>query len=273
MSNKLTKKGNLSKIVILYEDSDVVAIDKPAGIMVHPDGRAVGPFITDWVIKKYPRSVKVGESTRTPDGKEILRPGIVHRLDRETSGVLLIAKTAKGHAHLKKQFQDRTMKKKYVAFVWGDLKEEFGTITRPIGRNGSDFRKWSASRGSRGVERDAETYWTRLDSFIIPMKLEASSGRHLDSTESKQRFTLIEAEPKTGRTHQIRVHFSAIQHPVVGDTLYAPNRPMVLGFERTALHARSIELNTLRGDRIKIESPLPKDFKNACDEAGIKADF
>jgi 23S rRNA pseudouridine1911/1915/1917 synthase len=260
----------LPKIDILYEDSDIVAINKPAGIMVHPDGRAEGPFITDWVIKEFPRAKNVGEPSRTPDGKKIIRPGIVHRLDRETSGVLLIAKTAKGHAHLKKQFQDRTMKKKYIAFIWGDLKDEFGTITRPIGRNGSDFRKWSASRGSRGEQREAETYWTRLATVVVPMKLDVSSGRDTDSTESKQRFTLVEVEPRTGRTHQIRVHFSAIQHPVVGDTLYAPNRPMILGFERTALHARSIEFTTVKGEKTKVEAPLPKDFKNAYKELGIE---
>jgi 23S rRNA pseudouridine1911/1915/1917 synthase len=259
----------IPKIAILYEDADIVAIDKPAGLMVHPDGRAPGPFITDWVLKTYPRTKNVGEPSRTPDGTEIIRPGIVHRLDRETSGVLLIAKTAKGHAHLKQQFQDRTMKKKYVAFVWGDLKEEFGTITRPIGRSGSDFRRYSASRGSRGIEREAETYWTKLATVVVPMKLTASSGRNMDATESKQRFTLMEAEPRTGRTHQIRVHFSAIQHPVVGDTLYAPNRPMMLGFERTALHARSIEFTTVKGEKVKVEAPLPKDFKNACKELGI----
>ncbi len=282
MSNKSSKKTQQSaprkamkipKIAILYEDADIVAIDKPAGLMVHPDGRAPGPFITDWVVKEFPRTKNVGEPSRTPDGTEIIRPGIVHRLDRETSGVLLIAKTAKGHAHLKQQFQDRTMKKKYVAFVWGDLKEEFGTITRPIGRSGSDFRRYSASRGSRGVEREAETYWTKLASVTVPLKLVASSGRHMDATESKQRFTLMEAEPRTGRTHQIRVHFSAIQHPVVGDTLYAPNRPMMLGFERTALHARSIEFTTVKGEKMKIEAPLPKDFKNACKELGISDQF
>jgi 23S rRNA pseudouridine1911/1915/1917 synthase len=267
MSNKSSKKTiqspvrkaiKIPKIDVLFEDVDIVAINKPAGIMVHPDGRSVGPFITDWILENYPRAAKVGEPTRALDGTEILRPGIVHRLDRETSGVLLVAKTAKGHAHLKKQFQDRTIKKKYVAFVWGDLKEEFGTITRPIGRNGSDFRRYSASRGARGVERDAETYWTRLATIVVP------------NAEGKQRFTLMEAEPRTGRTHQIRVHFSAIQHPVVGDTLYAPNRPMMLGFERTALHARSIEFDTAKGEHVKIVAPLPKDFKTACKEVGIE---
>jgi 23S rRNA pseudouridine1911/1915/1917 synthase len=262
----------LPKIDVLYEDSDIVAINKPAGLMVHPDGRAKGPFITDWVLKEFPRAAKVGEPTRALDGTEILRPGIVHRLDRETSGVLLIAKTAKGHAALKQQFQDRSIKKKYVAFVWGDLKEEFGTITRPIGRSGSDFRKYSATRGSRGVEREAETYWTKLATITVPMKLTASSGRNMDATESKQRFTLMEAEPRTGRTHQIRVHFSAIQHPVVGDTLYAPNRPMMLGFDRTALHARSIEFTNTKGEKTKIIAPLPKDFKKACTELGIEVE-
>jgi 23S rRNA pseudouridine1911/1915/1917 synthase len=280
MSNKSSKKTikslprkmmKLPKITILYEDTHIAAINKPAGIMVHPDGRATGPFITDWVVKQFPRAKNVGEPSRAPDGTPIIRPGIVHRLDRETSGVLLIAKTAKGHEWLKKQFQDRTIKKKYVAFVWGDLKEEFGTITRPIGRSGSDFRRYSASRGSRGVEREAETYWTKLATIVVPVKLNnVSSGRDKDSTESKQRFTLMEAEPRTGRTHQIRVHFSAIQHPVVGDTLYAPNRPMMLGFERTALHARSIDFENLDGQRIKVEAPLPKDFKDACEETGIE---
>jgi len=283
MSNKSSKKTQkspirktvkLPKITVLYEDSDIVAINKPAGIMVHPDGRSEGPFITDWVIKEYPRTKNVGEPSRSPDGTEIIRPGIVHRLDRETSGVLLIAKTAAGHAFLKKQFQDRTIKKKYVAFVWGDLKEEFGTITRPIGRSGSDFRRYSASRGSRGIEREAETYWTRLATAIVPVKLNGvSSGRDKDATESKQRFTLMEAEPKTGRTHQIRVHFSAIQHPVVGDILYAPNRPMMLGFERTALHARSVEFDTPKGEHVRVEAPLPKDFKDACKETGITTEI
>jgi 23S rRNA pseudouridine1911/1915/1917 synthase len=254
MSNK-----SLQGIDILYEDADIVAVNKPSGLMVHPDGRSEGPFLTDWVLKKFPKAAEVGEPSRAPDGKEIARPGIVHRLDRETSGVLLIAKTAAGHACLKQQFKDRTIKKKYMAFVWGDLEEEFGTIDRPIGRSSGDFRKWSAQRGARGEVRDAETYWTKLGY--------ASLGEAKD----QQSFTLMEAEPKTGRTHQIRVHFAAIQHPVVGDTLYAPKKPMALGFKRTALHARSIEFDNCEGKRIRVEAPLPEDFVEACKVAGMKA--
>jgi 23S rRNA pseudouridine1911/1915/1917 synthase len=187
-----------------------------------------------------------------------MRPGIVHRLDRETSGALLVAKTAAGHAHLKQQFQERTMVKKYLAFVWGEIPEEFGTITRPIGRSTSDFRKWSAQRGARGELREAETYWTRLATKTI-----IEGGK-------KEKFSLVEVEPKTGRTHQIRVHMVAVHQPVVGDILYAAKRPMALGFERTALHARSIEFTNVAGKRIKVAAPLPEDFERACKLLEIK---
>jgi len=222
--------------------------------MVHPDGRSGGPYLTDWVRTHYPDAENVGETITALDGTTITRPGIVHRLDRETSGALIIAKTAEAHAHLKKQFQDRTVIKKYLAFVWGEMEEEFGTINRPIGRSSGDFRKWSAQRGARGEVREAETYWTRV--FTKKM-------------ESGQKFTLLQAEPKTGRTHQIRVHFMAIQHPIVGDRLYAPKRPMALGFDRAALHSRSVEFETMEGKRVTILAPFPQDFVIAAKELGV----
>ncbi len=247
--------SNAGDIVILYEDDDIIAVNKPAGLMVHGDGRTKGPFLTDWILAKYPEAMKVGEPARNEKGEEIPRPGIVHRLDRETSGVLLIAKTAKGFDSLKKQFHDRTIKKKYLAFVWGEMEEEFGTINRPIGRNVSDFRRWSAQRGARGELREAETYWTKIDSFVIPAKARIQ--------DRGDKFTLVEVEPKTGRTHQIRVHFAAIQHPVVGDRLYAPKKEMALGFERTALHAKSVEFENCQSIKVKVEAPLPEDFERA----------
>jgi 23S rRNA pseudouridine1911/1915/1917 synthase len=248
----------IPEIDILYEDADCAIIDKPSGLMVHPDGRAKGPFLTDWVIQHFPEAMNVGEPSRALDGTPIDRPGIVHRLDRETSGALIIAKTAAGHASLKQQFKDRTIKKRYLAFVWGQFDEEFGTIDRPIGRSGSDFRKWSAQRGARGDMRDAETYWSRIGQGIAAVPEGGS-----------EKFTLVEAEPKTGRTHQIRVHFTAVQHPVVGDSLYAPKRGFALGFTRTALHAYSVEFDTLEGKRVKVTAPLPADFIQACKELDI----
>lgn len=258
MSNEL-----FEKIVILYEDSDCVVIDKPAGLMVHPDSRSKGPFLTDWVLQKYPETKDIGETMTSPEGEIIHRPGIVHRLDKETSGALVIAKTADSYRNLKQQFHDRQTSKKYLAFVWGDMREEFGSIKRPIGRSGKDFRKWSAGRGKRGEERDAETYWTKIGTG----QAEVSSSRQPAKLE---KFSLIEAQPKTGRTHQIRVHFLVIQHPVVSDHLYASSKPRALGFERTALHANVLEFTSLEGKKIKTEAPLPQDFLDAAKILGIK---
>ncbi|MFA6315340.1 MAG: RluA family pseudouridine synthase [Candidatus Paceibacterota bacterium] len=250
MSNKQT--SNLPDITILYEDADCVVVNKPAGLLVHSDGKAVGPFLTDWIAKHYPQTKDVGEKMNGRDGKPVDRGGIVHRLDRETSGALLIAKTAVGYEDLKKQFQDRTITKKYLAFVWGSMEEEFGTIDRPIGRSSGDFRKWSAERGTRGETREAETYWTLIANSKAP-----------NPEGILEKVALLEVEPKTGRTHQIRVHLKAVNHPIIGDMLYAPNRPMVLGFHRTALHSASIEFETIEKKRLKIEAPLPADFSEA----------
>lgn len=246
------------KIDILYEDSDCVVIDKSAGLMVHPDARNEGPFVTDWIVQRYPEAMNVGELQRSPDGEILQRPGIVHRLDKDTSGVLLIAKTPEAHAFFKEQFQGRTVAKKYLAFVWGQMTEQFGTITRPIGRSANNFPQWSAQRGMRGEVREAETYWTML----------WTGKAAVDSKEEK--FSLIQAEPKTGRTHQIRVHFLAVHHPIVCDTTYAPKKPEALGFNRLALHSWSLEFKTLGGKKIKVEAPLPDDFQSAISALGIK---
>ena len=246
-------------IAILYEDGDCAVINKPAGLMVHPDGRDKGPFLTDWILKTFPKTKNVGEPGRTPEGDELNRSGIVHRLDRETSGAIIVAKTQKGYEGLKTQFQDKVVIKKYLAFVWGEERENFGTIDRPIGRSANDFRKWSAQRGARGEMRPAETYWVRVWTGILP--------------ESNEKISLIMCEPKTGRTHQIRVHMNAVHHPVIGDSLYAPKRPNVLGFLRTALHSRYIEFDNLKGERVKVEAPLPKDFTKALKTLGVDSKY
>ncbi len=245
----------IEKLDILYEDKDIVAVNKPTGIVVHPDGKSKGPFLTDWIIKNYPKTKNVGEKIETKEYGIIERPGIVHRLDRDTSGVILIAKTKKGHACLKEQFQDRTLIKKYLAFVYGEIKDQYGIINRPIGRSPKDFRRWSATRGARGEMRDAET-WYNVFSY--------RSG-----------FSFVEVEPKTGRTHQIRVHFKAINHPIVSDGLYASERFVDsqpednLGFKRNALHAYSIDFTNTLGKRVLVKAPIPKDFIKALKELGI----
>lgn len=239
----------IPQIDILYEDKDILALNKPVGFIVHPDGRSKGPFLTDWIIENYPKTKKVGEPIETKEYGIIERPGIVHRLDRDTSGVILIAKTKKGYESLKKQFQDRTITKKYLTFVYGEIKDQYGIINRPIGRSPKDFRRWSATRGARGEMRPAETWYTLLAYRVG--------------------YSFLEVEPRTGRTHQIRVHFKAINHPIVSDTLYASEKPSALGFKRNALHAYSIEFEDTKGKRILVKAPIPKDFKNAFKELGI----
>lgn len=235
--------------IILYEDKDIVAVNKPSGMIVHDDGKplqdgkAKGPILTDWVLKKYPNSSDVGEPSRTSDGLEIPRPGIVHRLDRETSGVMLIAKTKKGFECLKKQFQAHEVKKEYHAFVYGEMKNDKGIIDRPIGRSKRDFRMWSAQRGARGEMREAITEY--------------------EVKEKTKDYTFVSVFPKTGRTHQIRVHFKAINYPLVCDSLYAPNRKNTLEFTRLALHSYRITFTTTKGDVQTVTSPHPDDFVRA----------
>jgi 23S rRNA pseudouridine1911/1915/1917 synthase len=226
-----------------------VAINKPAGLVVHPDGKTKEATLTEWILKKYPKTKTVGEPIKTTSG-DIERPGIVHRLDRGTSGVLLITKTKKAHAFLKEQFQNQQVQKKYYAFIHGDMKEQWGTIEKPIGKSPRDFRRWLAGRGARGEMRPAETWW-----LVIAHARETGGG-----------YSFVEIEPKTGRTHQIRVHFKAVQHPVVSDMLYAPEKGMSLGFKRTALHAGSITFTNLENKKITVKSPLPTDFKKALKE-------
>lgn len=233
-----------AKIKVLYEDANILAIDKPSGISVHPDGRSKEKTITDWVLKNYPKMKNVGESMfRENNGKkiEIKRPGVVHRLDRDTSGVLLLAKNQKAYEFLKSQFKDRKIKKTYHAIVSGNMKNDRGVINRPIGRSPKDFRRYSASRGARGEMREAITQYRVLERF--------------------KNFTYLEVRPKTGRTHQIRVHMKFLNHPVACDSLYNPNSPCPKSIERLALHAKSIEFTNLKGETIKVESAIPKEFK------------
>lgn len=236
-------------IPVIYEDASVVVVNKPSGLIVHADGKTLEPRLTDWVLDTYPDTKGVGEPLTLSSGVAISRPGIVHRLDRETSGILIIAKTQEAFIHLKDQFHERRTTKEYRAFVYGEMKEDDGTIDRSIGRSAKDFRLRSAQRGARGVLRDAVTEY----------RVQARGNG----------YTLLSTFPKTGRTHQIRVHLKAINHPVVCDKLYAPKRECALGFSRHALHAYSLGLVLPNGDKHQFIAPLPEDFVHA--EAELRA--
>ena len=240
------------EIKILYEDENILAVNKPAGLLVHSDHKTKEGTLADWVIEKYPETKDVGEPMVMLNGKIISRPGIVHRLDRETSGIILIAKNQASYLFLKKQFQGRTIKKIYNAIVWGEVKKD-GVVDRLIGKSPT-FGKWSCGRGVRGTLRKAVTEYKVLK--IIKDK--------------KEIFTFLEIKPKTGRTHQIRVHMKYLNHPVLCDKLYGPKLPPALEMNRLALHALSIEFVLPLGKTITLEAPLPEDLKNATKSGFFK---
>lgn len=227
---------------VIYEDESILVINKPAGLQVHADGKHERKTLADWLLVHYPELKGIGEGQVLPDGTRIDRPGIVHRIDRETSGILVVAKTQSAFLKLKKQFQDREVKKTYRAFVHGALKTERGIINKPIGSGRGGGAPRSSTR-PHGKVREAETVYRVL-----------KAGKDA---------SYIEAFPKTGRTHQIRVHLSSVGHPIVGDVLYAPNRPAILGFARLALHALSISFLHPNGKEVLFEAPPPADFAEA----------
>lgn len=233
-------------VTIVYEDADVVVVHKPCGLIVHSDGRTEEPTLCDWIVSRYPETRDVGESWTSPQGEVIPRPGIVHRLDRLTSGVLIVAKTSAAHQFLKQQFQDRVTEKIYRTFVYGQPKADEGVIEAEIGRSKTMPKRWSAQFGAIGTKRAAITEWRVL-------------GRGEDA-QTHEKVAYLEARPKTGRTHQIRVHLKAIHHPVVCDPIYAEGKPPLLGFSRLALHAFQLVITIPSGERMTFEAPLPPDF-------------
>ena len=242
------KEGEEGKTIeILFEDDSVLVINKPAGIMVHNDGRDEGETVVDWFLKRVPKAKDVGEPGFAQGGVIPLeRSGVVHRLDRETSGVLILAKTQEAFVHLKEQFQSHLIKKEYRTIVYGTMKEKWGSIDRPIGRSMKDFRLRSAQRGARGLLREARTDW----------ELIGQSDTH----------AYLKISPKTGRTHQIRVHMKAIGKPIVQDELYAGEESRKgenLGFIRLALHAYSLKVTLPGGEEKVFIAPLPLDFEIA----------
>lgn len=229
---------------ILFEDHDVVVIDKPAGLIVHSDGRTAEPSVADWVLTQYPEAKTVGEPWVSPQGEVVLRPGIVHRLDRTTSGVLIIAKTQGAYTHVKQQFQVRSVEKEYLALVYGQPKEERGRIEKEIVRIKSVPPRWGVARGVENKKRAAITEWQVLHRFTL----------------EGEPVSLLSVKPKTGRTHQIRVHLKALGYPIVGDHLYAAGRPALHNLTRPALHAYRLTLTLPSGERRSFEAPLPDDL-------------
>ena len=215
---------------VIYEDNDIIVVNKPKGMVVHPaDGNPDGTLVN--------AIMAICKDSLSGIGGE-LRPGIVHRLDKDTSGVLIIAKNDKAHINISEQIKNRETKKIYIALVRGIVKENEATINMPIARSTKDRKKMAVDKKGK----EAITHFKVLKRY---------NG-----------FTLLEVKIDTGRTHQIRVHLSEIGYPIVGDYIYS-NGKNPFGIEGQCLHAKSIEfIHPTTGKKMHLEAPLPEYFED-----------
>jgi 23S rRNA pseudouridine1911/1915/1917 synthase len=225
---------------VIYEDKNFLAVHKPAGLVVHKVKESdMGPTLVSWLLERYPEIRRVGDDP-------LMRPGIVHRLDRDTSGVLLIPRSPDDFEYLKALFKNREVRKTYLALVFGAVKEKRGVIATPIGRMSGTVKRTVQSLGNT---RDARTEYATLRTF-----------QDKGAQDNDDWFSLLSVFPKSGRTHQIRVHLSSVHHPVVGDRVYGP-RAQPPWATRLMLHALSLEFTLREGGRIKIEDEAPSEFR------------
>ena len=224
---------------IVYEDEDVIVVNKPKGLVVHPaPGHSDGTLVNALLYH-------CGDSLSGVGGEK--RPGIVHRIDRDTSGLIIAAKNDAAHLSLSAQLQDHTLSRVYRCIVTGNLRDDSGTVDAPIGRHPVDRKKMAVVAGGRR----AVTHWTVLERF---------SG-----------YTYVECRLETGRTHQIRVHMAHIGHPILGDTVYG-SKKAVAGLQGQCLHAVGLRfLHPRTGQAVELSCPLPEEFEAQLKKLRAKA--
>ena len=242
----------MAKISIIYEDKDLLILNKPSGLITHPKNISdTQDSVTDWLIEKYPYIKNIGEPF-IASGSEVPRAGVVHRLDKDTSGLLIVSKNNEAFFYLKKLFRDRKIKKHYLALVNSRPKEPMGVISSPLGRMG--LKRTTKIIGNKLIDKkEAETEYRTVKNY--------------------KNYTLLDVAPKTGRTHQIRVHLNSIGHPIAGDRIYGFKKlKSPTGLSRLFLHAYKLELTAppsvkASGDRpdgkkIVLEADLPDELQN-----------
>ena len=223
---------------VIYEDNDILVVNKQKGLVVHPGNGNLDGTLANAVMAHCKNSL-------SGIGGE-LRPGIVHRLDKDTSGLLIIAKNDKAHIKMSEQIKDRKVKKTYIALVRGIISENEATINMPIGRSTKDRKKMAVTKNGK----EAITHFKVLNRF----------------TTNKASYTLLEVKIDTGRTHQIRVHMAEIGHPVIGDTVYS-NGKNEFGVVGQCLHAKKLEFtHPITEKEMNLEAPLPKYFEKIIEE-------
>lgn len=219
---------------IVYEDNDIIVVNKPKGMVVHPANGNPDGTLVNAIMAKCKGSL-------SGIGGEI-RPGIVHRLDKDTSGLLIVAKNDQAHINMSKQIKDRKVKKIYIALVKGSIAEDEATINMPIGRSTKDRKKMAVRKDGK----EAITHFKVLKRY--------------------DKYTLLEIKIDTGRTHQIRVHMAEIGHPVVGDSVYS-NGKNEFGVEGQMLHAKSLDFkHPITQKQMHLEAELPEYFKEVLSE-------
>ncbi|MEK7181268.1 MAG: RNA pseudouridine synthase [Patescibacteria group bacterium] len=241
---------------VIYENENFLVLNKPAGLLVHgtlANSKSLiankEEALADWLVEKYPETKKVGDDPET-------RPGIVHRLDKDTSGVMVVARNQKTFEYLKKLFQEHKIQKTYRVLVYGRVKNKKGIIDKPIGIKAGTTKR---SVFSEKMKKEAVTEYRLASSIKYQV-----SGRK-GSEKSLSDFSLLEVKPKTGRTHQIRVHLASIGHSVVNDVLYSKSKQKI-GNGRLMLHAMSLEFAAENGKRMQFEAELPEDFNENINE-------
>ena len=225
-------------IDIVYEDEDIIVVNKPKGLVVHPaNGNPDGTLVN--------AIMAICKESLSGIGGE-LRPGIVHRLDKDTSGLLIVAKNDKAHINMSEMIKNREVKKTYIALVRGNIPEDSATINMPIGRSTKDRKKMAVKKDGK----EAITHFKVI-------------GRY---TTNKGSYTLLEIKIDTGRTHQIRVHLAEIGYPVIGDEVYS-NGKNEFGVHGQCLHAKKLEFkHPITGKDMTLEAPLPEYFENIVSE-------
>ena len=239
-------KAEALPLEILYEDADCLVVNKAAGMVVHPAAGQPNGTLVNALLHHCADLAAIGGERR---------PGIVHRLDKETSGVMIVAKNMFAFHHLVGQFKNRQVQKEYLAVAWGQIVPKEGRIDRPIGRHRSDRKRMSSVR-ILNKSREASTEWRVEERFAF------SAGT------ARFSLSLVRLRPRTGRTHQLRVHFADMGHPLVGDKIYGGKRskailadPQLDGFPRQALHAEKLAVDHVRtGQRMEFRAPLPLDM-------------
>jgi 23S rRNA pseudouridine1911/1915/1917 synthase len=232
-------------IPIVYEDQDILVINKPQFLQVHPDRVTKRKTLVDFLVKKYPQIKTVGDDPK-------LRPGIVHRLDKETSGIMLVMKNNQAFAYFKNLFRQKKIKKTYLALVHGQVRKQTGEIDLAVGRSLKDTAVRTTSNYAKD-KKEAKTKYQVLNYYLLEK-----------SKSKKYYYTLLKVQPETGRTHQIRVHLKAINYPIVGDPIYKFKRLVTpKDLEKLCLIATELKFKDRKDNLREFKIDLRSDFQKA----------